>query len=1274
MPTGPEQLVLAACDELAGHGHDFVVDSDIARKTRMAVRTIQDCLRGLDRDGYVDLAPLENGSLKAAVAPKGRQELAKFGGVDGSLLPALDIQRQVKAVPKGLRSFDEHDADFFLELLPGPRRFDGLPESIHFWKVRIEETNAEKTFRVGVIFGPSGCGKSSLVKAGLLPRLAKSVIPVYVESSAGETEVRLLRGLRKQLPDLPPGLDLQSSLAAVKQKTGGAMKVLLVIDQFEQWLQANWEEKGTELVTALSECDGERAQAIVTIREDFSTALHRFLQILGVTIDQNRNYAFVDLFDRQHARRVLAAFGRGYGVLPDDPEAMSAGQNVFLDQAIDGLSREGRVISVRLSLFAEMVKGEPWTPETLERIGGVAAVGVTFLEESFSARSAPPPQRVHQRAAQAVLMALLPETGSDIKGHMRSYRELLAASGYGSRPNEFDDLLRILDGGLRLITPTDPEGATGEETSTGRTGERYYQLTHDYLVHALRDWLTRKQRETRRGRAELRLAERSRLWSDKPEDRYLPSLVEWATIWLLTKRERWTDQQRTMMRRAGRVHEIRGVVTVVLLSAVVLGGITYRRKVVKNQRAIRAAGLVQTVLDAATPEVADIVKEMGEYRQEVNAALKSALEKSRDDSSRKLHASLALLDVNASQVDYLFKRLLSARPSEITVLREALKDHRSTLLLGSLNTHRSTLTVALWAELAAAKPGDPSLLPSASALAIYDPDADAWKEVSSKVAQALVSQNAVVLGDWLDALRPVRGKLNAPLAAIFQDRDCPMTEASQAASILASYAVNDPELIADLLMDSDRKAYADFFPIARSHEATAVDSFRREIRKKAKESDPDPVKDRLAERQARAAIALLRMGKADEIMPFFVHSADPRLRSFLINWLAPLGADPQVIGSALERSDGRVIPVPAPGRQRMEAVLFDRETSTRRALILALGTFGKDRLSSSEREPLCRKLLDLYRNDPDSGIHGAAAWTLRKWDQQPQLLAADAELMKLKDLAGRRWFVNSQGQAFAVIEGPVTFRMGSPTSEPDRDDSDQKDHMITIPRRFAIADREVTKEQYQRFIETNPRFMQVPSDLKRYSPEPGGPTVASSWFAAAAYCNWLSKQEGLCEDQWCYVVKSDKANDTVWTIPADVLKRTGYRLPTEAEWEYACRCGSTTSRYYGVSTALLDKYAWYQANSEDKAWAGGRLLPNDLGLFDMLGNELEWVQDRANLAIKSNDDINEPENIDKTVSRIIRGASFDYTPTYLRSAYRGENQPSHRNYADTGLRLARTYP
>ena len=148
----------------------------------------------------------------------------------------------------------------------------------------------------------------------------------------------------------------------------------------------------------------------------------------------------------------------------------------------------------------------------------------------------------------------------------------------------------------------------------------------------------------------------------------------------------------------------------------------------------------------------------------------------------------------------------------------------------------------------------------------------------------------------------------------------------------------------------------------------------------------------------------------------------------------------------------------------MDAVLFHPETSQRRALILALGTYGTEGLSPGEREPLISKLLDLYRNDPDSGIHGAAEWTLRQWGQQEKLKELDAELMKLKDRGDRRWFVNSQGQTFAVIEGPVEFRMGSPPTETERSAGNEPLRRMAIPRRFAIAAKEVTVEQFQRFL------------------------------------------------------------------------------------------------------------------------------------------------------------------------------------------------------------------
>ncbi len=1659
--------------------------------------------------------------------------------------------RPVKIVPKGLRAFDEDDADFFLELLPGPRDRDGLPESIRFWKRKIEQIDPDLTFRVGLIYGPSGCGKSSLVRAGLLPRLGKHVLPVYLEATPEETEARLLRGLRKVRPRLPRGLGLVDSLARLRKGRilPSQHKVLVILDQFEQWLFARRGEGNGELIAALRQCDGEHVQAVVMVRDDFWMAATRLMKNLEIRLLEGENSAAVDLFDLDHARKVLVAFGRAFGKVPEKVSDTSSELNEFLKRSLDGLAEQGKVVSVRLALYAEMMKGKPWAPSTLEEVGGTEGVGVTFLEETFSASTAPPEHRFHQKAAQTVLKALLPETGTDIKGQLRSRQELLSVSGYGNRPKDFDDLIRILDPELRLITPTDAsgkdEGGRMNDEPSGRQSAdpgsdssfilhpssfAYYQLTHDYLVHSLRDWLTRKQRETRRGRAELRLAERSSFWNAKPESRHLPSALEWANIWLLTKRRDWTDPQRKMMARAGRVHGVRGVLTLALLSAGVLAGIAGRRQFIENRSATRAAGLVQRVLDADTLQVPDIVRAMRDYRKWVDTALRNELEKSSEDSRQKLHASLALLSVDATQVDYLFNRLIKAAPSELPVLRDALKPHQATLV------------PKLWSVLDSDQTGDVSLLPVASALADYDAASPRWGSVGGKLTQALIRVNPMFLRAWLGALRPARTPIVTSFGAIFQnvanvlmdagpqtyaacysiaeyhealtspllhaelarkltltwndppldpnwttpdptltariesvqgmlterfafcqtmpldefvkvaevlrpsgyrptrfrpytdgktlrvaavwirdgrpwrmahdqtadetrrdddrnrkegylpsdvagylaaggqvgkptsrfaalwarrtglDDDARMVLASSAAEFtkladqiknaglapmtlhawqqadgklgysgvwhktaigvsdvsvfqyglseaqlpgvvaqqssslidldltaappqtsrkaraalalqvaeaaikedpediyaqlarasahlqlgegqkaiheldavilrwpqhtqahqfrataharlghkdqaradlekfereyvsesrklylrvivaaelgqgtdealerleaaleekpqnferqydaarayaLASQAVarKDParsRSLSDRAIALIRKAiengYADYRQVQeeadldalreqpavadimkaghldRSYAAVWTGEFRFEtspvlgldptahlqrcrelvvqgyrmvalsVARTSLEGTPittsvwhrpvitEEARDRLAERQARAAVALLRMGKPDEITPLLRHSADPRLRSFIVNWLSLLGADPSAIAFELNRLPASAQTSPAEGQQLMEAILFHPETSMRRALILALGTYGTDGLSPGEREPLIDKLLDLYRNDPDAGIHGAAAWTLRQWKRQRELKERDAELMKVKDWSQRRWYVNSQGQTFAVIEGPVEFAMGSPPSEPGRS-SEEILHRRIIPRRFAIAVQEVTIREYRAFVADNPGG--GTANPARFSSNLDGPMNAVNWYQAAAYCNWLSRRENLPE---CYEPNEKGEYGEGMRVKADALKLLGYRLPTEAEWEYACRAGAATSRYYGDSIDLLDAYAGIQAKIKERAWMCGGLFPNDLGLSDMLGNVWEWCHNQylpyrtgSNLFIIDNIDV--IRRIDHQDDPPLRGGAFYIGPAHVRSAMRIVYDPSAANL-NFGFRPSRTY-
>jgi serine/threonine protein kinase len=947
----------------------------------------------------------------------------------------------VKIVPKGLRTFDAGDADFFLELLPGPRDRDGLPDSIRFWKSRIEQTDPDQTFTVGLIYGPSGCGKSSLVKAGLLPRLAKEVTAVYVEATADETEARLLKGLRRQVAELPGNLGLTESLAALRRGRyrEPGQKVLLVLDQFEQWLHAKRSEENTELVQALRQCDGGRLHCLVLVRDDFWLAVSRFLADLEIDLVQGHNTALVDLFDPLHARKVLAEFGRAYGRLSDNLSQCSKDQDTFLDQSVAGLARDGKVISVRLALFAEMVKGKPWTPATLKQVGGTEGVGVAFLEETFTASTAPPPHRRHQKAAQAVLKALLPEAGTDIRGHMRSQQELLTASGHGSRPKDFGDLLRILDSEIRLITPTDPEGKDDADPSTVQAGAKYYQLTHDYLVPSLRDWLTRKQKETRRGRAELRLAERAALWNAKPENRHLPAWWEWGNIRLFTRKRDWTPPQRKMMGKATRYHAVRGLVVAVVLTLLGWGGY-------EVHGGLQGHALRDRLLDANINEVPAIVQDMAPYRRWLDPLLHDAYAQAERDRDRRkqLHTSLALLPVDASQVEYLKGRLLDAEPHEVSVIRDALAPHKEQLV------------EKLWAVVKAPEKGKQAQrLRAAAALAKYDPESEKWANSSALVVNDLVGENAVYLLYWREAYRPVKNSFLKPLANIFRDqRPERAAERSLATNLLSDYAADQPKLLADLLMDADEKQFAVIHPKLKEQGERGLPVLIGEIDKKLPADLPssDQKREKLAKRQANAAVALLRMNQPEKVWPLLKHSPDPRVRSYLIHRLSPLGGDAGAIIKRLEEEPDMTI---------------------RRALLLSLGEFSEQDLAPATRTSLLPKLQAMYRTEADSGLHASVEWLLRQWKQENWLKQVNEEWAKDKEGRAKRcegiqqlvkkgrektpphWYVNSQGQTMVVIPDPVEVLMGSPPSEEGRSPVESQ-HKRRIGRTFAIAAKSVT--------------------------------------------------------------------------------------------------------------------------------------------------------------------------------------------------------------------------
>lgn len=209
---------------------------------------------------------------------------------------------------------------------------------------------------------------------------------------------------------------------------------------------------------------------------------------------------------------------------------------------------------------------------------------------------------------------------------------------------------------------------------------------------------------------------------------------------------------------------------------------------------------------------------------------------------------------------------------------------------------------------------------------------------------------------------------------------------------------------------------------------------------------------------------------------------------------------------------------------------------------------------------------------------------------------------------------NSVGMRLALIPAG-TFRMGSPAGSPD----EQPVRTVTISRPFYLGATEVTNEQFTRVMQQAPFFPNDP---------PTKPVVFVSWHQAKDFCLRLS-----------------------------VLEKATYRLPTEAEWEYACRAGTTTEFFWG--NAWQDGFAWAHPNSGRPTRSThpvGSMKPNAWGLHDMSGNAGEWCEDVYAPAYPPGD-VTDPKGPARGDFRVVRGGAYDHTPEGVRSAARGHHLP-----------------
>jgi formylglycine-generating enzyme required for sulfatase activity len=705
----------------------------------------------------------------------------------------------------------------------------------------------------------------------------------------------------------------------------------------------------------------------------------------------------------------------------------------------------------------------------------------------------------------------------------------------------------------------------------------------------------------------------------------------------------------------------------------------------KKERTERALAQVEQLLTARAAELEPILANLEPHGQE-KEILQRLYERwveldvknpSEEQKQRRMRIGMALLPMEPDAVKKpLFDWMLEATDSREVVAAS-----------NALQPYESEYRERLW-KTAKDSETDPQVQYRALvALAAYDPRDTRWQTMGDKVVKQLLrEQDRLYLTTMLRALEPVRDALFEPLHDVFLGHNPELQDRRHVAATVLEYFTrpglnkttnpsvrkDDEDRFANLVLEADDRQYKIFWQRIFDEQRDLVQFMKAELGKtpeKAPEKDEEF--ESLAGRKANAAVTLLRLGKQDEeVWKLLRHSADPSVRTYIVHRLSTYGVPVQrVVDRVLEG-------IPETSER----------TSERRGLILSLGEYPRKSLVQSlvpeEREKekgkesrLLQKLESAYLDDPDPGIHSSVEWLLRNWYGKDEIQTLQEKLKK-KPPGTCGWEVNGQGQTLVIIPENQKFRMGSS----DEGYREEPSHGMRIPRSYAIGTKEVTVAQFKKFLESSGAWKghdkgEILRLLGKYSPDSDGPMIQVDWFWAAAYCNWLSDAEGIPQSDWCYPVNIERGKGM--KMPEGFLKLKGYRLPTEAEWEYACRAGATTSRFYGRSPLLLEEFAQYSKTTGSvRTQPGGLLKPNDLGLFDVYGNVWEWCQDGvypndSPVGARTVDEEQNRRDLTDDTFRVLRGGAFLYPESELRSGYRYWNRPATQ-IRTLGFRVART--
>jgi serine/threonine protein kinase/formylglycine-generating enzyme required for sulfatase activity len=780
--------------------------------------------------------------------------------------------------------------------------------------------------------------------------------------------------------------------------------------------------------------------------------------------------------------------------------------------------------------------------------------------------------------------------------------------------------------------------------------------------------------------------------------------------------QRWLAGQPILARRVGPCERgwlwcKRRPVVAGLAAALVIVTTVGTWVAVERQNDVYAEGLVGRLLASPLESVPSLLGPLEPYRRWCHPKLREVLSSETRGDDARLRAAIVLLAVDSSQCERIYQSLWAASPNDARALIFVLYGHKKELI------------ERLWRHLLDAATKASSRLRAAMALAAFDAPGEGnksrWQSAAPFIVDQLLSEARKDPGQYeplVAALEPAAKVLLPPLTAVFHDVGKNSTERDLATSILARYTPGDSLMLLSLIQDAEAGQFLTLFEALKYRGVGYFGQGPQPLVDIAGENPPADLKQAerltLGRRRAGAAIALLRMGDRRDALTALRVDEDPESLTQFVHRLRARGVSPAELLTCVDGTNEARKGMGPAARKLEDRVLF--------GLLLALGEFELTDVPQDRRDRTVAQLVEWYAHDPSSSIHGASGWLLRHWgqdeiakkvDETPVAYSPDREWFTLKiephqpEPPARQTgaVVTHQPEASArdasvddaretetnpkskiqnpklsplyitfIVFPPGKYLIGSPDDEVQHTILDRR-HSIEITRPFALSDREITWAQCSLFQASIGSSSHHDAYEKQFGRQlsPAGPAFGVNWFEAVSYCRWLTRQARMADSDQCYgdptsLTKDVEGNPGDW--PVDLTKH-GFRLPTEAEWEVACRGGTISAWSFGNDPLLLAHYGWFLDNSAKWSRVVTQLRPSPRGLFDIHGNVWEWCHDRSgNYKDGAVDPIGPPAG----AARVFRGGGWSDRDADCRAAERGGHLAAGRS-ANLGFRLT-LYP